>query len=100
MAFSAEVMKRVANITRNALYEKFPEGFVFEPIVVENKVDYWHQGEEYLEISIIYDGDYHKLDPGWSLFRRIEPDLLAIGVDGIPSYLFCEKSEWEAGPPK
>lgn len=98
LTVTAELAKQVENITLAALYEKYPEDFVFGPIVVTRETDYV-DGEVYLQIRVIFDGDYKKLDPKWSLFRHIEPGLLEIGLDGLPSWLYCEKSEWEAGPP-
>ena len=64
------------------------------------KID--HDGDEYLEIRIVYDGDVKKLDLDWTvgMARLMEPELLEIGVIGIPSRRFIEKSDWAAGPPK
>lgn len=98
LTVTTEVAKQVESITLEAVYEKYPEGFVFDQVVVTQETDYI-DGEKYLQIRVIFDGDYKKLDPGWSLDRRIEPGLLEMGLDGIPSWSFCEKSEWEAGPP-
>lgn len=97
LTITAEVAKQVENITLAALYEKYPAGFVFDPIIVTRETDYV-DGEEYMEITVIYDGEYKNLDVGWSLYRSIKPELSAIGLDGIASWIFCEKSEWEAGP--
>ena len=97
LTITPEFAQQVESITLKALYEKYPEGFVFDPIIITRETDYV-DGEEYIEIQIVFDGDYKKLDPGWSLYRRIEPGLLEMGFDGLPSWLFCEKSEWEAGP--
>ena len=100
MPVSATVLEQVADIAKDLLYERFPEDFVFDPVFVEPKID--HEGIDYLEIFVIYDGDYHKLDPLWTagLGRRMEPALLGLGITEIPSKAFIEKSEWEAGPPK
>lgn len=97
LTITPEFAQQVERITLKALYEKYPEGFVFDPIIITRETDYI-TGEAYLEIQVVYDGDYKNLDPGWSLYRRIEPGLLEMGYDDIPSWLFCEKSEWEAGP--
>lgn len=98
LTITPEFAQQVESITLKALYEKYPEGFVFDPIIITRETDYIH-GDEYLEIRIIFDGDYEKLDPSWNFFRRIEPGLLEMGFDGLPSWSFSEKSEWEAGPP-
>ena len=98
LTVTPEIAQQVESITLKALYEKYPAGFVFDQVVVTQETDYV-DGEEYLEIRVIYDGDYKNLDPKWSLFWSIEAGLLEIGYDGLPSWSFCEKSEWEAGPP-
>ena len=100
MAVSPETMEKVADIARDLLEERFGDDFVFDPIIVNQKVD--HDGDEYLEIRIIYDGDVKKLDLDWTLSmgRLMEPALLEIGVAELPSRAFIEKSDWEAGPPK
>ncbi len=100
MTVSADVLDKVADIARDLLEERFGDDFVFDPIIVNQKVD--HDGEEYLEIRIIYDGDVKNLALDWtiSMARLMEPALLEIGVTGIPSRRFVEKSDWEAGPPK
>lgn len=98
LTVTAEVARQVENITLEALYKKYPEGLVFGPIVVTRETDYI-DGEKYLQIRVIFDGDHKRLDPKWNLFRQIEPGLLEIGLDGLPNWSYCEKSEWEAGPP-
>lgn len=100
MTISATILGQVADLARDLRYERFPEDFVFDPVFVEPKVD--HDGIEYLEIFVIYDGDYQKLDPLWTanLGLKLEPALLELGVAGIPSKSYIEKSEWEAGPPR
>lgn len=100
MAVSAEVTEKVAAVARDLLYERFGDDFIFDPIIVEQKVD--HDGDEYLEIYIVYDGDYKNLDPGWTvgLGLRMMPALFEIGVAEPPGHLLIEKSEWEEGPPK
>ena len=100
MSTSNETLEKVADIARGLLEERFGDDFVFDPVFVKEKVD--HCDEEYLEIYVIYDGDYEKLDLDWtiSMGRQMRPALAEIGVSGILSRSFIEKSEWEAGPPK
>ena len=88
-------LKKIADIARNLLNERFGDDFVFYPIWVERKVD--HDDEDYLELNIVFDGDQDKLDPDWtvSLGRRMRPALRAIGVEDIPDHAFHEKSEWQ-----
>ena len=82
-----EVPSRVADIVRDLLTERFRDEFVFDPIIVEPEVD--HDGDEYLKIYVVFDGDQKDLS------RRIRPDLAEMGVPGVPGFSFVEKSEWE-----
>lgn len=100
MGVSAEALEKVADIARALMEERFGDDFVFDPVFVKEKVD--HYDEDYLEIYIVYDGDYKNLDPGWTvgLGLRMMPALLEIGVTEPPAHALVEKSDWEAGPPK
>ena len=100
MSVSATVLEKVADIARGLLYERFPDDFVFDPIIPNPKID--HEGIEYLDIYIIYEGDYKNLDPIWMarLGHKMEPALLELGISETPSTSYIEKSEWEAGPPR
>jgi len=88
----------VANIVRETLAQRFTDEFVFDPIIVEPKID--HDGDKYLNITIVFDGDQKRLDPEWTLglTRRIRPKLMELGIDDFLflSKSFIEKSEWEA----
>lgn len=94
-AAEEDEFKKIADIAKNLLIERFGDDFVFHPIWVERKVD--HDDDEYLELNIVFDGDQNKLDPDWtvSLGRRMRPALRAIGVEDIPDHAFHEKSEWQ-----
>ena len=100
MILTDEKAEKVAEITRNLLEERFGDDFVFDPITVASRVDEYN--DDYLEIHIVYDGDYDNLDVKWrlGLTRRMRPTLLALGLDDHPVHRFTEKSDWEAGPPK
>ena len=100
MTLTDEKAAKVAEITRNLLEERFGSDFVFDPIIVKARVD--HYDNDYLEIQVVYDGDYDKLDNKWllGLTRRMRPELLALELDDHPFHHFTEKSDWEAGPPK
>ncbi len=94
-----ENKERVKTIVRETLAERFADDeFVFDPIRVVSVVDEFGDGdgEEYLRIIIVFDGDQKLLDPGWtsSLIRRIEPKLIEAGIEKFPSPSFVEKSEW------
>ncbi len=88
----------VANIVRETLAQRFKDEFVFDPIIVEPKID--QDGDKYLNITIVFDGDQKHLDAGWTLglTRRIRPKLMKLGIDDFLflSKSFIEKSEWEA----
>ncbi len=100
MGVSVGVLEKVADIARDMVNERFGDDFVFDPIFVKEKVD--HDGDEYLQIYIIYDGDYKNLDPGWTVGMglRMMPALLEIGVSEPPGHSFIEKTEWEESPPR
>ena len=88
-------LKKVADIVRQDLAERFGDEFVFDPIDVIPKVD--HDGDEYLHIYIVFEGDQKLLDPGWTmgLGVRIWPMLEDLGFPNPPSKSFIERSEWE-----
>ena len=80
----------VETIVRETLAERFTDDeFVFDPIRVVPFVDEFGDGDgkEYLRITIVFDGDQKKLDPGWTsiLIRRIKPKLLAAGIEHSPA---------------
>ena len=88
----------VADIVRETLAERFAGQLVFDPIKVIPTVDEYGDGDgqTYLRIMIVVDGDPKALDPGWTsgLIRRIRPKLFEAGVTEFPSPSFVEKSEW------
>ena len=89
---------KVADIVRETLAERFAGEFVFDPIKVIPAVDEFGDGdgEPYLRIMIVFDGDQKALDPRWTsgLIRRIRPKLIEAGVEQFPSPSFVGKSEW------
>ena len=89
---------KVAEIVRETLTERFADELVFDPIRVIPAVDEYGDGDgqPYLRIMIVFDGDQKALDPRWTsgLIRRIRPKLLEAGVEEFPSPSFVEKSEW------
>lgn len=96
MTTETEKEEAVARIVREALSERFESEFEFEPVEVVQKTD--QDGEPYLHICIVFDGDQDNLDPTWTsgLIGRIRPQLLKLGVANLPSKSFVEKSEWLA----
>lgn len=93
-----ELRDKVAEIVRETLAERFAGEFKFDPIRVIPAVDEHGDGdgEPYLRIMIVFDGDQEALDPRWTsgLIRRIRPKLIEAGVEEFPSPSFVEKSEW------
>ena len=91
----ATVTDEVANIVRQHLEEKFGDSLVFDPIEVIPKIDL--DGDEYLHIYTVYDGDRKLLDPAWTLgfTGLIWQKLIELGVESVPTLSFVEKSEWE-----
>lgn len=86
---------KVADILREAFKDRFEDEFVFDPITIEPRFD--HEGDEYLKIYIVFDGDVENLDPGWTIGLRgaildqTEEDEVFI----VPSISFVGKKEWE-----
>ena len=93
----ATVPDKVAKIVEDLLEERFgnEDDLVFEQVRVIPKVD--HDGDEYLHIYVVFDGDQKLLDPDWtlSLYELVTPYLLELGVLNPPSKSFVEKSDWE-----
>ena len=90
-----EVVQKVQNIVRRCLAERYKDEFVFDPIIVQPRLD--HDGDEYLDIWIVYDGDYEKLDTHWNggltglIFEEVTDDELPV----FPSRNFVPRPEWE-----
>lgn len=95
MSVIAEPLAKVQTLVHDYLTEQFPVGFVFGPIDVTLKID--HDGDEYLNIFIVYEGDPERLDVRRTIpmVRIIRPRLLEMDFTNIPITLFVEKNEWE-----
>ena len=80
------------------LVDHFADRFVFDPIKVIPTVDEYGggDGQTYLRIMIVFEGDHKALDPRWTsgLIRQIRPKLIEAGVEEFPSPSFIKKSEW------
>ena len=97
-SFEATIRK-VTGIVKEALEERFEDEFVFDLITVEPRFDY--DGDRYLHMYIVLDGDMQKLDTAWTIrLRRIILDETEEdGVLRVPSISFVGKEEWEHGTP-
>ena len=85
----------IGMLIRGMVEEHFEDLFVFNPIIVEVKTD--HEGDDYLHAYIVFDGDFDKLDPGWTvdLPGKLWPYTKAMGYPAIPIQSFVSKSEWK-----
>ena len=92
----ADIERKISEIVKADLYERFPTGFVFDPIRVFPWTD--HMGDDYLKVFIIYDGKMEDLDPAltYGLKTRLKPKLRALNINDHVSDGFVEKSEWDS----
>ena len=92
---SREVADEFADLVRQALQERFKDDLVFDPIVVEPAID--HYGDEYLDIFVVYQGEYKKLDTCWTLGLPAILDwrLVELRVCNVPVISYVEKKEWQ-----
>ena len=92
----------VRKIMRETLAERFTDDeFVFDPIVVVPTVDEWgphSNGNTYLQILVVFDGDWEKIAPDWtvSMIRLIRAKLIEAGIEESPNPGFVGKSEWRS----
>ena len=95
--FTAEIKARVVDILKEGLLGgKYPDLFAFGPIDVEERADY--EGQFYLHVYVVFDGDESQLDPDWTstLTTRIRPELIKRGLPVVVSKSFVAKSDWES----
>ena len=90
------IERQIAEIVKADLYERFPTGFVFDPIRVYPRTDEW--GDDYLKIFIIYDGNGDDLNAEHTvgLMTRLKPKLRELNINDDISDGFVEKSEWDS----
>ena len=90
-----EQMDTAAKLLRAALYERFQDKFVFDPIEVMTRFDEWDN--EYLRIAVIFDGDQKLLDPAHTIRaqRQVRWALYDQGITQYPVVSYTEKSEWK-----
>ena len=86
----------IASLVKGILKDRFPDGFVFDPIIVESRTDF--DGEDYLHTHIVFEGDIKNLDPAKTLgiSTMLWPHARKLGYPSIPIQSFVEKSEWMA----
>ena len=86
---------QIADIVNRALNERFPGVMNFGQTRVKEKDEL--NGELYLHIYTVCDGEVHLLDPLWTsmLPMHIEPELEAIGVTQRVIHSFVGHDEWD-----
>ena len=86
-----EIERQISKIVKADLYERFPSGFIFDPIKVYPRTD--HTGEDYLKVFIIYDGKMEDLDAAQTvgLITRIKPKVRALNHQRLPLRRVCGK---------
>ena len=96
MAMMIDNEGKIIQLVGRELSDRFGGSLDFGPITLEEKLD--QDGDPYLHIFIVFDGDQSHLDPAWTsgLMGRIRPQLMDLGVETLPSKSFIEKSEWMA----
>ncbi len=87
-----ETERQISEIVKAAIYERFPSGFIFDPIKVYPRTD--HMGDDYLKVFIIYDGKMEDLNPAltYGIMTRIKPKVRALGIKDDLSDRFVEKA--------
>ena len=91
-----EIEQQISEIVKEDLYERFPTGFIFDPIRVYPRTD--HMDDDYLKVFVIYDGKIEDLDAAQTmgLITRMKPKLRALNINDYVSCGFVEKSEWDS----
>ena len=90
----SDVLKKIERIVRQAVEERFGDDFVFDPVLVIAHEDYWDN--ERVFIYVVYDGDFDKLDPEWTvaLTGRVIEQTTEEELPLVPIRHFIHKSEW------
>ena len=94
---TAEIKAHVADILMEGLLDgKYRDLFSFGPIDIEERSDY--EGQCYLHVYVVFDGDESQLDPDWTstLITRVRPELMKRGLPVVVSKSFVAKSDWES----
>ena len=91
-----DVERQISEIVKTDLYERFPSGFVFEPVRVYPRTD--HMGDDYLKVFVIYEGNTDDLDPAktFGLITRIKSKLRELNINDDIWDGFVKKSEWDS----
>ena len=96
MTAYAEAMTKVKDMVAEYLDDQFHDLFVFAPISVTPRID--HDGDDYLNIFVVYEGAPEHLDVAKTLplADHIYPRLRDMSLGHYYHVTrFVEKSEWE-----
>ena len=90
-----ELLQNLGEIVKIRLKELYGDSLIFDPVFVERKFDF--DGEDYMHIYVVFDGDEKILEAKWGLGIEwlISSDLDELGVKKTPSYSLSKKSEWD-----
>ena len=91
MTISADTQARAEGIIRAGLDAQFRGKIKFADVRARPMLD--QDEEEFLNVSVVYEGDRKSLEPGLcnSLYQEIEDQLLEIGVCTVPSISYIDK---------
>ena len=94
MGVPTETVRAAENSLKTLLNQAFEGVVVFDPVQVESTSD--HYGEDNLNIIVVYDGEYARLDP--HKLNRVSTELASIlaplGFHNIPTESYIHKSEY------
>ena len=92
---TSEDTDTIERVLKQMLEEHFGNKFIFDPIRVEVRTD--HDDVEYVHAFVVFDGDFDKLEPEWTvdLPEKLLPYTREMGIEGIPEQSFIAKSEWK-----
>lgn len=93
MATVQETHDHAKRIIRDGLNLRFKGAVDFQEVRITPRAG--ADDQEYLDVQVIYEGSPSDIDPSLlnSLYRSIEDELHAIGINDVPSISYREKSE-------
>ena len=92
-----ENMEKVHGIVSETLYGRFGSDLVFDPIIIKPDIDYYGDGDEYVRLLIVVDGDTDLLDIDrlWGLIGELRLKMEAEGIMEFPSPYYIDKKEYQ-----
>ena len=91
-----EAMERMKEVFSETLYARYPEGLVFDPIIIKPTIDYWGDGDEYARALIVVDGDTDLMtaERNFGFITELRDKLEAEGILQFPSPYYIDKDEY------